>query len=238
MPQGFREKGIIALDGYAGCGKSTLAKDLSQALKMAYIDTGAMYRAVTWQLLHDGLDPSDVEDWTSTLNSWGFHFHVDGGDFIIESKKHGILNEVLRTASVAGSVSRIAAIPAIRQWLVRQQQSLGGHGGVVSEGRDIGTVVFPQSRLKFFVTASLEVRTIRRYIQAKTAGLTTTIDAIRENLQHRDHLDSTREESPLQPAPDSIWLDTTRLSREQQLKIALDLIDQRFRDDSLQASYF
>lgn len=238
MHQGFCEKGIIALDGYAGCGKSTLAKDLSQTLKMTYIDTGAMYRAVTWHLLHDGLDPSDVEDWSSTLNSWGFHFHVDDGDFIIESNKHGILSEVLRSSHVAGSVSQIAAIPAIRQWLVHQQQLLGRHGGIVSEGRDIGTVVFPQSRLKVFVTASLEVRTMRRYNQATAAGLTTTIDAIRDNLQHRDHLDSTRAESPLQPAPDSIWLDTTRLSREQQLKIVLELIDQRFSDDSPQASYF
>ncbi len=211
---------IIAIDGFAGCGKSTLAKDLSVTLGYTFIDTGAMYRAVTWYVLQQHIDVHQPLDWKQHLESLPFRYECANSNFRIFFNEK-LLDSEIRSLEIAQHVSAIAAVPAIRAWLVRQQQQLGQTGCVVLDGRDIGTVVFPNAELKLFVTAEIEIRTQRRMTDLIHQGQTPDIDTVRQNLIDRDRLDSSRADSPLQPAPDSIWLDTSRMTRIDQLAIAL-----------------
>lgn len=214
-------KGItIALDGHAGCGKSTLAADLSRHLGFGLVDTGAMYRAVTWCVGQFGVDPGAVADWTSLLDSWNLRFTVSGGIFgvTVSGQAPGA---ALRGPEVSAGVSAISAIPAVRAWLVRRQQALARQGSVVLEGRDIATVVAPDAEVRFYVTADLEVRVQRRYLEMRASGLEISPEQVAENLKARDDLDTRRADSPLQPAPGIVWLDTSRMTRESQLQIAL-----------------
>jgi CMP/dCMP kinase len=213
----------IALDGFAGCGKSTLARDLGQALGYSVIDTGAMYRAVTWRMMHDGLDPKDSLPWESLLDGWPFSFEVGKGAFRITFSGR-LLGPELRSREVTAQVSRVSAIPMVRTWLVRRQQALARVGGIILEGRDIGTVVLPGAELRLFITASLEERARRRFLELQGQGGGESLQEVRASLERRDHYDCTRADSPLQPAPGVLWLDTTRLSREGQLRIVLDQV--------------
>ncbi|HRW76272.1 MAG: (d)CMP kinase [Lewinellaceae bacterium] len=211
----------IALDGFAACGKSTLAKDLCAALDYAFIDTGAMYRAITCWALREGVEPDASLPWARWLAGLPLEWQMSDGKFRVVLDGRDIEEEI-RSMSVSARVSDIAALSAVRAFLVRQQQILGQHGGVVLDGRDIGTVVFPDAELKIFVTADKEVRIKRRFEELQAKGYSVTEAEVRANLAQRDHIDSTRLDSPLQAAPDVVWMDTSAMSRALQLQIALE----------------
>jgi cytidylate kinase len=217
----MQKKITIAIDGYAGCGKSTLAKALAKALNYTFIDSGAMYRAVAFYCLEQGFISDDDEiDSTQLLQQ------LDQISIILSSDQKVWLNnqditEVIRSPKVAGVVSKVAAIKAVRTKLVELQRQMSVGGGIVMDGRDIGTVVFPDAELKIFVTASIEVRTQRRLAELKAKGENIDEVAVQQNLLDRDHQDSTRAESPLKQAAEAVVLDTSALNREEQLAWAL-----------------
>jgi cytidylate kinase len=217
----MQKKITIAIDGYAGCGKSTLAKALAKALNYTFIDSGAMYRAVAFYCLEQGfISEEDEIDSTQLLQQ------LDQISIILSPDQKVWLNnqditEVIRSPKVAGVVSKVAAIKAVRTKLVELQRQMSVGGGIVMDGRDIGTVVFPDAELKIFVTASIEVRTQRRLAELKAKGENIDEVAVQQNLLDRDHQDSTRAESPLKQAADAVVLDTSALSREEQLAWAL-----------------
>ncbi len=214
---------IIAIDGHASCGKSTLAKALAKALHYVYLDTGAMYRAATLYFLENGIDYNDPTAVEAALKQMEMHFER------VEGQNHIFLNgrdveREIRELRVSEHVSQVAAIPAVRRAMVALQQAMGSRRGIVADGRDIGTVVFPDAEVKIFLTADLDVRTSRRHLELAAKGIDADWDDIRRNLQARDHLDSTREDSPLQVAPDAVVIDNTLLSEEEQLEKALALV--------------
>ncbi|MCF8202830.1 MAG: (d)CMP kinase [Crocinitomicaceae bacterium] len=217
----MQKKITIAIDGYAGCGKSTLAKALAKALNYTFIDSGAMYRAVAFYCLEQGFISDDDEiDSTQLLQQ------LDQISINLSSDQKVWLNnqditEVIRSPKVAGVVSKVAAIKAVRTKLVELQRQMSVGGGIVMDGRDIGTVVFPDAELKIFVTASIEVRTQRRLAELKAKGEDIDEVAVQQNLLDRDHQDSTRAESPLKQAAEAVVLDTSALNREEQLAWAL-----------------
>jgi cytidylate kinase len=217
----MQKKITIAIDGYAGCGKSTLAKALAKALNYTFIDSGAMYRAVAFYCLEQGfISEEDEIDSTQLLQQ------LDQISIILSSDQKVWLNnqditEVIRSPKVAGVVSKVAAIKAVRTKLVELQRQMSIGGGIVMDGRDIGTVVFPDAELKIFVTASIEVRTQRRLAELKAKGEVIDEVAVQQNLLDRDHQDSTRAESPLKQAAEAVVLDTSALNREEQLAWAL-----------------
>jgi cytidylate kinase len=217
----MQKKITIAIDGYAGCGKSTLAKALAKALNYTFIDSGAMYRAVAFYCLEQGfISEEDEIDSTQLLQQ------LDQISIILSSDQKVWLNnqditEVIRSPKVAGVVSKVAAIKAVRTKLVELQRQMSVGGGIVMDGRDIGTVVFPDAELKIFVTASIEVRTQRRLAELKAKGEVIDEVAVQQNLLDRDHQDSTRAESPLKQAAEAVVLDTSALNREEQLAWAL-----------------
>jgi len=217
----MQNKITIAIDGYAGCGKSTLAKALAKALNYTFIDSGAMYRAVAFYCLEQGfISDNDEIDNTQLLQQ------LDQISIILSSDQKVWLNnqditEVIRSPKVAGVVSKVAAIKAVRTKLVELQRQMSVGGGIVMDGRDIGTVVFPDAELKIFVTASIEVRTQRRLAELKAKGEDIDQVAVQQNLLDRDHQDSTRAESPLKQAAEAVVLDTSALNREEQLAWAL-----------------
>ena len=224
------KKITIAIDGYSSCGKSTLAKDVAKELGYVFIDSGAMYRAVTYFALQNGIIKSDsinVQKLISALPSINLHFAVNPTTLLPEIylNNQNIETEI-RRPEIASHVSRIAEIKEVRVKLVDEQQKMGQGGGIVMDGRDIGSVVFPNAGLKLFVTASIEVRTQRRYDELIQKGIATTRQEVQENLQSRDLIDTTREESPLIQTHDAIVLDNTFLSKDEQLDHVLALINQ------------
>lgn len=220
----MQRKITIAIDGYAACGKSTLAKALAQKLNYTFIDSGAMYRAVAFYCLEKQLIDNDGNIQVQALQRNLERIHIT-----LTPDQRILLNEVditdaIRTPRVAAVVSQVATLKFVREKLVALQQQMGTNGGIVMDGRDIGTVVFPNAELKIFVTASPEVRTARRLAELEAKGEQIDAAAVRENLLERDHLDSTRKESPLTRASDAIELDTSLLSREEQLDWALQRV--------------
>jgi len=212
----------IALDGYAGCGKSTTAKAVARALHYLFIDSGAMYRAFTLHLQRVGIPYTDVDRVLAALPQ--AHIELQLGEEA--AQRHVLLNgervdDAIRSPEVSAQVSEVSAIAAVRRHMVEQQRRIGAAKGVVMDGRDIGTVVFPDAELKVFMTASLEARVLRRRAELERLGQPADLDAIRTNLQHRDHLDSTRAEGPLRQATDARVLDTTTLVIPQQVEIVL-----------------
>jgi len=217
----------IAIDGYSSCGKSTLAKDLAKSLNYIFIDSGAMYRAVTLFCIRNGWAKGDWIDKSAivlSLNSIQLDFKDDDqGNKVIFLNGENCEAEI-RKNHVASMVSRIAEIKEVRQKLVEEQQRMGKRGGIVMDGRDIGTVVFPNADLKLFVTASIEVRTHRRYIELTNKGIVTSFEEVKDNLLERDFIDSNRKESPLTQASDALLLDNSNLTRDQQLEWVLKLL--------------
>lgn len=214
------KKIIVAIDGYSSCGKSTMAKTLARKIGYTYIDSGAMYRAVTLFALENGIiTGSDVDapGLEKRLNEIKITFSTDKetGSNITELNGNDVERRI-RTLEVSSHVSAIAALPFIRTFLTAQQRSLGEKKGIVMDGRDIGTTVFPDAELKIFVTASAEVRARRRYDELQAKGERTSYEEIIENVKQRDYIDTHREVSPLTQAPDAVVLDNSFMTLKQQ----------------------
>ena len=209
----------IAVDGYSSCGKSTLAKGLAAKLGYTYIDSGAMYRAVALYFLRSEVPLNDQQLVRDALQNLAIQFGTDNHTLLNGEDVEG----EIRTLEVSNIVSPVSAIPLVRRAMVKQQQEMGKGKGIVMDGRDIGTVVFPDAELKIFLTAEPEERARRRFKELQAKGVAGTLQAVRENLRKRDHIDSTREDSPLRQADDAIVIDNTNLNEEEQLKLALDL---------------
>jgi CMP/dCMP kinase len=219
----------IAIDGFSACGKSTLAKALAKKLNYVFIDSGAMYRGVTLFAIENNIiqgDSIDVEKLVSELSNIVISFGTADSNGNRSLLLNGIdVSEKIRSIAVAQKVSEIAAIKEVRVALVKQQQQIGEKGGVIMDGRDIGTVVFPTAELKLFLTADSNIRTQRRFDEMQAKGDATSFEAIAENLAHRDHLDKTRKESPLIQAEDAIVLDNSYMNQEEQLTFVMKLVD-------------
>jgi len=211
-----RHNFIIAIDGFSSCGKSTLAKALAKKLKFAFIDSGAMYRAVTLYFIRHHIALEDQQAIDNALND----IHID---FIPNALKTEIhlndedISEEIRQMYISDKVSEVSAIKAVRTAMVAQQQKLGSRRNIIMDGRDIGTTVFPDADLKIFMTADPKVRAARRYLELTEKGEDVTLEEVVENLANRDRIDSTRAESPLRQAEDAIVLDNSNLTPEQQL---------------------
>ena len=224
------KKIVIAIDGYSSCGKSTMAKNLARQLGYVYVDTGAMYRAVTLYALHHQLFEADGEVDAASLQQAmpdiriSFQFNAQTGkpDTYLNDE---LVEQEIRTMQVSERVSKIAALPFVRTALVAQQQRMGKDKGIVMDGRDIGTVVFPHAELKIFVTASAEVRAQRRYDELQQKGMPARYDDILKNVQERDYIDSHREVSPLRKADDAIELDNSNLTIDEQQQWLLQQVD-------------
>lgn len=214
------KKIIVAIDGYSSCGKSTMAKTLARKIGYTYIDSGAMYRAVTLFALENGIiTGSDVDapGLEKRLNEIKITFSTDKetGSNITELNGKDVERRI-RTLEVSSHVSAVAALPFIRTFLTAQQRSLGEKKGIVMDGRDIGTTVFPDAELKIFVTASAEVRARRRYDELQAKGERASYEEIIENVKQRDYIDTHREVSPLTQAPDAVVLDNSFMTLKQQ----------------------
>ncbi len=218
----------IAIDGYAACGKSTIAKELAKRLGYIYIDSGAMYRAVTLYLLRQKIDLSNAEIVEKALSHIHISFEANAQSGYSDTYLNGEnVEQLIRESEVSNHVSQVSTIKAVRTFLVAQQQVISLHKGVVMDGRDIGTVVFPDAELKLFMTAQMTVRTQRRYDELLRKGIAQDKEAIAQNLAQRDHLDSTRSESPLRQADDALILDNSSLTPMQQLDLVYDWALQR-----------
>lgn len=215
------KKITIAIDGFSSCGKSTMAKDLAQKIGYVYVDTGAMYRAVTLFAMRHSLFNADGTVKTDRLQSLMPNIHISFKLNRETGRPDTFLNDELveteiRNMEVSGHVSPIAAIPFVRAAMVERQQQMGKDKGVVMDGRDIGTVVFPDAELKIFVTATADVRARRRYDELKGKGLPANYDEILKNVQERDYIDTHREVSPLRKAADAIELDNSHITIDEQ----------------------
>ncbi len=220
------KKITIAIDGHSSCGKSTMAKDLAREVGYVYVDTGAMYRSVTLFALRNGLFTADGINEDELRRRMpeihiSFKFNAETGrpDTYLNGE---LVEQDIRTMEVSNHVSPIAALGFVREAMVAQQQQMGKDKGVVMDGRDIGTTVFPDAELKIYVTASAEVRAQRRYDELKTKGMEADFDEILKNVQERDYIDSHREVSPLRKADDAIELDNSHMTIPEQKQWLLD----------------
>lgn len=222
---------IIAIDGFSSCGKSTLAKQLAAKLGYNYIDSGAMYRAITLYFLRNDVDINDTTQVNAALNDIHLAFHFN--EVTQRSDIH--LNDedvepYIRDLIVAEKVSPVAAIKEVRAFAVAQQQRMGERKGIVMDGRDIGTVVFPDAELKIFMTADPDVRVLRRYEEMLPGNPNVTMEEVKHNLELRDYIDSNREESPLRKAEDAIELNNSNMTRQEQLEEVLEWVKDRATD--------
>ena len=215
------KKITIAIDGFSSCGKSTMAKDLAKEIGYIYVDTGAMYRSITLYALRNNLFNADgtiredeLEAQMKNINI-SFQLNKETGRPMTYLNGENVENDI-RTMEVSSHVSPIATLPFVRKALVEQQQRMGADKGIVMDGRDIGTVVFPKAELKIFVTASAEVRAQRRYDELKAKGMEADFEDILKNVQERDYIDSHRETSPLRKAEDALELDNSLLTIDEQ----------------------
>jgi len=218
----------IAIDGYSSCGKGTLAKAMALALSYVFIDSGAMYRAVTLFLMRKSVNLDDMAQVEQALAQVTVEFDVnDAGASVVLLNGENVEDEI-RTIAVASKVSEVAKIQAVRNKLVFLQQQMGAKKGVVMDGRDIGTVVFPDAELKIFMTASVEVRAQRRFSELVAKGDDVTLEEISANLKHRDAVDSSRENSPLTMTSDYRVLDNSAMDRDSQFALAMAWADEVF----------
>ncbi|MDO4178909.1 MAG: (d)CMP kinase [Phascolarctobacterium sp.] len=219
------KKIVVAIDGPAGAGKSTIAKLVGEKLGYAYIDTGAMYRSVTWKFLGTGKDFNE--------NVIGELAHKMLIEFKPEAKVNRVfvdgteVTEAIRTPEVTANVSKVAAIGSVREAMVKQQRRMGEIGGIIMDGRDIGTVVFPDAELKVFLTASVEERAMRRYKENVAKGQTCDLAKLKEEIAARDKADSEREISPLKQAGDAILLDSSHMTIDEVVQAILNMVEER-----------
>ncbi len=218
---------IITIDGWSSCGKSTLAKQLAKELNYAYIDSGAMYRAITLYFLRNHIDWTDNLEVKNALNEITLSFEPNAktGDSEIFLNDENV-EYLIRDLIIADKVSDIAAIAVVRSFAVAQQQLMGTKKGIVMDGRDIGTTVFPTAEIKFFMTADISVRVERRFKEMFEKNPNVILEEVMHNLEMRDYIDSHREVSPLKKAENAIVLDNTNIGMEEQLEIALKLVNQ------------
>ncbi len=220
------KKIIIAIDGKSSCGKSTIARQLARQLNYIYVDSGAMYRAITLYFLRNNIDINNTEEVDNALKEIELDFRVNDQNAGVEM----FLNDEnveypIREMLVAEKVSEVAALNAVRRFAVEQQQKMGERKGIIMDGRDIGTVVFPNAELKLFITADNAVRVERRFKELYQKNPNITIEDVANNLEMRDYIDSNREISPLRKAADAIEIDTTGLTIDEQLQKALGLVN-------------
>ena len=222
------KKIVVAIDGFSSCGKSTLAKALAKKLNYVFVDSGAMYRAVTLYFLRNHIQPDDAIAIESALKeiSLEFEYNIDKGSSDILLNQENV-ESAIREMSVSAAVSNVAALKQVREFAVAQQQKMGEKKGIVMDGRDIGTTVFPNAELKIFVTADTTIRAERRFKELQVSNPTITMVEVKKNLEMRDHIDSTRDISPLRKADDAIILDNSFLNREEQLEIALKWVSEK-----------
>ena len=219
----------IAVDGYSSCGKSTLAKALASELGYVYIDTGAMYRAVTLFSIKNNLNLNDlVLNLHKIRVSFSFNNSIQKSETLLNGEN--VEKEIRERKDVAEKVSGVSTIKEVRKKLVSIQKEIGKNGGVVMDGRDIGTVVFPTAELKLFITASVEIRAKRRYEELRAKGLDVSFEEVKKNLGSRDFIDSNRKEDPLRKAEDDVLIDNSHLSISGQLEIALSLARERINN--------
>lgn len=212
----------IAIDGHSSCGKGTLAKNIAKELGYLFIDSGAMYRCVTLYLLRNKIPLEKIKSNPELLNNIEIEFLYDPASQFYQTHLNGEnVEDEIRNMEVSNWVSQVSTIREIREFLVEQQQKMGKNKGVVMDGRDIGTVVFPDAELKIFMTARPEVRAKRRYDELIAKGKDVNFDEVLMNILERDRIDSSRAESPLKKADDAITLDNTDMTREQQSGVAL-----------------
>ena len=228
----MQKKIIIAVDGYSSCGKSTLARDVARKLGFGYIDSGAMYRAASWFFLKNNLDAATFQskpeaEQEKLLAEMQIEFRNINGEREIFLNGENIEKQI-RGKDVSDVVSRVSAIPSLRKRMVTKQRRFAEEKHIVMDGRDIGTTVFPHADLKIFMTASLEVRARRRYDELVGRGIKMTMEEVKENIENRDLIDTTRAVSPLKQANDAIVLDNTNLTREEQLDFVLKIIAEKF----------
>ncbi len=227
------KKIIITIDGWSSCGKSTLAKQLAKSLGYTYLDSGAMYRAITLYFLRNHIDWTDKTEVKSSLKNITLEFNYNTKNETSEIYLNGENVEyVIRDLIIAEKVSDVASIKEVREFAVFQQQQMGKEKGIVMDGRDIGTIVFPDAELKIFMTADNAVRVERRFRELYEKNPNITLDEIKANLEMRDYIDSNREISPLRQADDALVLDNTKLSEEEQLKKALKWVKGSFAETS------
>lgn len=214
------KKITIAIDGFSSCGKSTMAKDLAREIGYIYVDSGAMYRAVTLHCIKNQLfkdDLLDIDQLRNDIPQIEIRFKINKATSLPETFLNGVnVEKEIRTMDVSSKVSQVSAIDFVREAMVAQQQAMGQEKGIVMDGRDIGTTVFPDAELKIFVTASPEIRATRRYDELKGKGLDAQYEEILENVKQRDYIDQNRDISPLRQAEDALLLDNTNLTIEQQ----------------------
>jgi cytidylate kinase len=226
----LNKKITIAIDGFSSTGKSTLAKQLANHLGYVYVDTGAMYRAVTLFAMQNGYINPDTFDKQSLINNLSFiklNFEFNANVGFAEMYLNGInVENEIRTIEVSNFVSKVAEVSEVRSKLVEQQQEMGKGKGIVMDGRDIGTVVFPDAELKIFMTASAETRAQRRFDELQAKGDTVSYEDVLKNVQERDYIDTHRDDSPLVIADDAIEIDNSYLSREEQFDLVLELVDE------------
>lgn len=229
------KKIVIAIDGFSSCGKSTMAKDLAREVGYIYVDTGAMYRAVTlFAMRNDVFDAEGNIDETrlkALLPDVKLTFQLNNETKLPEVCLNGEnVERYIRTLEVSQHVSPIAALPFVREKLVEQQQAMGNEKGIVMDGRDIGTVVFPNAELKIFVTASAEIRAQRRFKELETKGMPANFDEILQNVEQRDYIDTHRETSPLRQADDALVLDNSHLTIADQKVWLMEKFNERTQE--------
>ncbi len=226
----MEKKIIIAIDGFSSCGKSTLAKAMAKALAYVFVDTGAMYRAIALYFLRNNIPFNDTVSIEAALDQIELRFKFNAASQKSDMYLNGEnVEQEIREMRVSQKVSEVASIPAVREFAVAQQQAMGVDKGIVMDGRDIGTVVFPKAELKLFVTADPSVRLERRYQELLQTDPSISKDAVAANLQQRDSMDSTRAHSPLRQAEDALVLDNTTLNREQQFELAMQWAMERIK---------
>lgn len=226
----MNKKITIAIDGFSSTGKSTLAKQLANDLGYIYVDTGAMYRAVTFFAMQNGYINADSFDKQTLINSLPniklqFKFNADLGFAEMYLNDVNVETEI-RTIEVSSFVSKVAEVSEVRAKLVEQQKEMGKDKAIVMDGRDIGTVVFPNAELKIFMTASATTRAQRRYDELVAKGDTVTFEEVLSNVEERDYIDTHREDSPLVMAEDAVEIDNSHLNREEQFKLVLELVNE------------
>ena len=223
------KKITIAIDGFSSTGKSTLAKQLAKHLGYVYVDTGAMYRAVTFFAMQNGYISADFFDKQTLINSLSFiklHFEFNPELSFAEMYLNDVnIEKEIRTLDVSNFVSLVAEVSEVRAKLVEQQQEMGKGRGIVMDGRDIGTVVFPKAELKIFMTASSETRAQRRFEELQSKGEEVTFEDVLKNVQQRDYIDTHRDDSPLVKAEDAVEIDNSYLTREEQFNAVLEMVN-------------